>query len=87
MNIYHHVFCLPETTIKIELKTLYTNQINHLIKHDRKRYTLINFIARNGATYLFDKSTNEVIAKVNRKSLCELDIEPSGLPMRYYDFV
>lgn len=87
MTIYHHIIALPETTVKITLKTLYTSQIKYLVDKDKKRYLLINFIAKNGATYLFDKSINQVIGKVNRKSLCELDIETAGLPMRYYEFV
>lgn len=87
MTTYHHIVALPEQTEKISLKTLYNFEIEQLVKHDKKRFVLINFIGNKGATYLYDKSKQEFIGKAKRQSISEMNVEPIGLPMRYYEFV
>jgi hypothetical protein len=87
MTTYHHIVTLPEQTVKTELKTLCNFEIEQIVKHDRKRYLIINFVGNKGATYLYDKSTQEFIGKTKRQAIAELNVEPTGLPMRYYEFV
>jgi hypothetical protein len=88
-EIYYvmHVVTLPDTTIQLKTKAISGAEVEQIIKHDRKRYMLINFQGVNGATYLYNKSERRVIAKVVRKCINELNVEPTGLPMRHYEFV
>jgi hypothetical protein len=85
--LHAHVVSLPDKTIKLKDRALSNFEVEQIVKHDRKRYMLINFVGRNGATYLYNKSESRVIAKVNRKSIMEMDVEPTGFPMRHYEFV
>jgi hypothetical protein len=87
MTTYHHIVALPEQTIKIELKMLHNFEITQIVKHDRKRFLIVNFVGNKGATYQYDKSTQEFIGKTKRQAIAELNVEPTGLPIRYYEFV